>query len=112
MLYKRIDLVVPHNGDGYETLENLLSSSGEGFKSTKSIGIWNPREHYQYEPEDEEDDEDEEDVDGTSITGLSVPSDAWSKTLNTLVRLLILRIPRGSLHSFMSVTLSLSFIML
>ena len=100
-LYENIDLAVPRDPEGYDTLENLLSSSGEGFKSTKSISIRTSREQYEYLSEDEEDDEHAEGDDSATMTLLSVPTDVWSDSLNTLVRLLILRIPRDSLHSFM-----------
>ena len=41
-----------------------------------------------------------------SITTLSLPQDAWSDTVNALVRVLLRKIPKNNLETFTYVTIS------
>ena len=96
VLYKHIDLVVPHDPTRYNVLENLLSHSGEGLKSTKSIIIRTPRKHASPMPMAALDESD-------AATAVNFPEAAWSDTLNALLRSLIRGIPKHNLESFLYV---------
>ena len=93
VLYACLTLRVPHQSTEYAALENLLSSSGEGLKFTKSIRVQTVQtfnaayqDVVQTTPE--------------GISTMSFPNDAWSDTMNALIRMLIMRIQRNNLESF------------
>ena len=83
-IYSCVELYVPLRCNEYPRLENLLSSSGEGLKLTKSVIVRVAYEHWE---------EDEVEHDST-----------WTDMLNTLIRVLVRKIPTGTLEEFMYVT--------
>ena len=91
-IYSCVELYVPLRCSEYPTLENLLSSSGEGLNLSKSIIV---RVDYCRWAENE------------------VQHDStWTDMLNTLIRVLVRKIPMGTLEEFMYVTVKFSMVSL
>ena len=82
-------------------LEKLLGASSAGLQFTSTINIENLRKPIKLDELINMDDEDGEDDQLTPIeTHFRLPSQAISDSLNTLVRLLVLKLPRNHLTSF------------
>lgn len=84
---------MPHHATEWELLENLLSSSGAGLRYTKSIVFRTVPKSLGFCEEHDQDP-------SNSTIMLSLPEDAWSDTVNALVRVLLRKIPKNNLETF------------
>ncbi|KAF6228965.1 hypothetical protein HO133_007077 [Letharia lupina] len=114
-LYHTIELKIPQQWSRLPSLENLLASSSEGLKYTRSLRIV-PRQYRQdvveneHEFGDEEEsvaetevDDAEEEEDGEEDDGLFRvyrPRTSASNALNAFIRVLIAKLPPQQLHTF------------
>lgn len=81
---------MPHFSVEWRALENLLSSSGRGLRFTKSLVLRAEPRAYEIGTENDRDV-------SMEPKELLFPDDAWSDTVNTLIRVLLRKIPMNSL---------------
>ncbi|KAG7006123.1 hypothetical protein G7Y79_00016g041080 [Physcia stellaris] len=84
---------MPHHAKEWKILENLLSSSGAGLRYTKSVVLRTLPKSLGFREKNNSDRP-------TSTTELSLPEDAWTKTVNALIRVLLRKIPKNTLETF------------
>lgn len=96
-LYSRLVLRVPTVWSHLSAVENLISSVGEGFQHVRSLRI--APQPTQWVREELDNDELLE----TISDGINYPLITASISLNCLIRLILRRIPKGRLSSFVYV---------
>ena len=96
-LYKTVVIKAPQTWSRLPSFESLLASDGDGLKYTTGLYVGTqqkPLKESQENPQDQP-----EEVPETRIN-FFLPQSSTSNALNTLVRLLILRLPRDQLELF------------
>ena len=99
-LYKTVVIKAPQRWSRLPSFENLLGSHGDGLKYTTELYIGTQQEPLQESQEENKDQRLlEEDLLETEFD-FYFPRSSTSNALNTLVRLIILRLPRDQLELF------------
>ena len=99
-LYKTVVIKAPHTWSRLTSFEKLLGSDGDGLNYTTELYIGTQQKPLQGNQEVPEDQRRSEEVLAETQLGLFLPQSSTSNALNTLVRLLILRLSRGQLVLF------------
>ena len=84
-IYSCVELYVPLQWNECQKLENLVSLSGDGLKSTKSVIVRIAERTWE------------------EVASIEYADSAWPDILNSLIRVLIRKIPTGALEEFMYV---------
>ena len=99
-LYKTVIIKAPQRWSRLPSVESLLGSAGNGLKYTTELSIGTQQEPVQASQEEPEDGRLPEEVPSETELQFYLPHSLMSNGLNTLVRLIILKLPRDQLELF------------
>ena len=99
-LYKTVVIKAPQRWSQLPSFESLLGSDGDGLKYTTELYIGTQQDSLQYSQEESEGQQLPEEVLAETQIQLFLPQSSTSNALNTLVRLIILKLPRDQLELF------------
>ena len=99
-LYKTVVIKAPQRWSQLPSVERLLGSDGSGLKSTTELYICTQQDPLQEYQEESEDQRLPEEVLAEHQLQFFLPQSSASNVLNTLVRLIILKLPRDRLELF------------
>ena len=102
-LYECVIIKVPTQWSRLAPLENLLGSAGGGLKYTTEIRILVKQQLAEDDSNETGESQALEEAAGESSQSFGFPKDSASKSLNALVRLLVMRVPSDNLESFQCV---------
>ena len=99
-LYKTVVIKAPQRWSRLPSFESLIGSPGNGLEYTTELYIGTQQEPVQASQEGPEDERPPEEVQSESELQFFLPHSSMSNALNTLVRLIILKLPRDRLELF------------
>ena len=99
-LYKTVVITAPQRWSQLPSFESLLGSDGDGLKYTTELYIGTQQYPLQESQEESEDQRLPEEVPAEMQFQFFLPQSSTSNALNTLVRLIILKLPRNKLELF------------
>lgn len=103
-LYREVFIKVPQRWSRLPSLEGLLGSTGDGLKFTTDLFIGTQQDPLRNDQQGSEDSRPHEETLTESKLQFYLPQSSASNALNTLIRLLIVKLPRDQLDCFRYVT--------